>query len=52
MNTTQHSHRADEDKKAVIEEAIKKQTERKKSYEQKQQQLEQTGEVQISTLRS
>jgi transposase len=40
---------ADEDNKAVIEEAIKKQIERKHGYEQKCRQLQQTEESQIST---
>ncbi len=40
---------ADEDNKQIIEEEIKKQTERKKDYENKREQLEQTGEAQIST---
>ena len=40
---------ADQDNKAVIEDAIKKQTERKQGYEQKRRQLQQTEESQIST---
>ena len=40
---------ADEDNKQIIEEEIKKQTERKTDYENKREQLEQTGEAQIST---
>ena len=40
---------ADADNKQIIEEEIKKQTERKKDYENKREQLEQTGEAQIST---
>jgi len=40
---------ADEDNKQVIKKEIEKHTERKVGYENMQQQLEQTGEVQIST---
>jgi transposase len=40
---------ADDDNKQIIEEEIKKQTERKKDYENKREQLKQTGEAQIST---
>src|SRR5204863_2363586 len=40
---------ANADNKQIIEEEIKKQTERKKDYENKREQLKQTGEAQIST---
>jgi len=40
---------ADEDNKAVIEKEIQKHTARKEDYEHKQQQLEQSGEAQLST---
>jgi hypothetical protein len=40
---------ADEDNKQIIEQEIKKQKERKTDYKNKREQLEQTGEAQIST---
>jgi len=40
---------ADEDNKPIIKKEIQKHTERKAGYESMKQQLEQTGEVQIST---
>jgi len=40
---------ADEDNKQIIEQEIKKYTERKRNYENKREQLQQNGEVQIST---
>lgn len=40
---------ADKDNKHIIEQEIKKQKERKTDYENKREQLEQTGEAQIST---
>jgi transposase len=40
---------ADEDNKKIIEQEVKKYTERKKSYEDLSRQLAQTGEAQIST---
>ena len=41
---------ADDDNKQIIEAEIKKQTERKKDYENKREQLEQTGEAKIPPL--
>lgn len=40
---------ADQDNKQIVEQEIKKQTERKSDYQSMQQQLEQTGDSQIST---